>query len=61
MPVPSGAMLTVEVRVDLGQSLARVVDPFGLADLEYDRIVFDRQARIADVGVEQRVAHIVDE
>ncbi len=54
-------MATVRSGIDLGQRLARVVDPPGFADLEHDRVVFDRQAGIADIGVEQRVADIVDD
>ena len=50
-----------QVRIDLGQRLSRIVDALGLADLEHDRVVFDREPGIADVGVEQRVAHIVDQ
>ena len=50
-----------QVRIDLGQRLAGIVDPAGFADREHDRIAFYREAGIADIRVEQRVADIVDD
>src|SRR5262244_420791 len=40
-----------EVRIDLAQGLARLLDPIGFADRKHDRIAFDIEPRIADIGV----------
>jgi len=49
-----------QVRIDLAQGLARSFDLAGFADREGDRIAFDAEPGISDIGVAQRVAHIVD-
>ncbi len=56
-----GGDLDGEVRIDLAQGLARGFDLVGLADREDDRIAFDAEPGIPDIGVTQRVAHIVDD
>jgi hypothetical protein len=49
-----------EVGIDLTQRLARIVDAVGLADRKGDRIAFDVEPGIADIGVSQRIADVVD-
>src|SRR5205807_5854167 len=58
-PRPVGGNVDGEVRIDLVQGLARAFDLAGVADREDDRIAFDIEPRVTDIGVAKRVAHIV--
>src|SRR5437660_1218846 len=46
-----------ELGVELGQRLPRVLDP--VADREDDCFAFDVEPGVADLGVAQRVAHVI--
>ena len=49
-----------EVRVDLGELALRILDAIRFPDREGDRIAFDIEAGITDMGVTQRIADAVD-
>jgi hypothetical protein len=59
--VPDPPDVDGEVGIDLAQRLARIIGAVRLADREDDRIAFHIEPGISNVGVAQRVAHIVDE
>ena len=50
-----------QVGVDLGEGLFRFLDAVGLADREGDRVAFDIEPGIADMGVAQGIADAVDD
>src|SRR6266403_2005603 len=52
-PRPAAADLDGELGVDLAEDLPRIVDPVAVADRENDRIAFDIEAGVADLGVAQ--------
>src|SRR5260370_15980008 len=54
------ADLDGQVGVDLGEGLFRFLDTVGLADREDDRVAFDIETGIADMGVAQGIVYAVD-
>jgi hypothetical protein len=60
-PRPVRGNVDRQVRIDLAQGLACAFDLVRFADREGDRIAFDAEAGISDIGVAQRVAHVVDD
>ena len=58
-PRTVGGDVDRQVRVNLSQRLTSSFDAVGFANREDDRIAFDIEPGISDIGVAQRVAHIV--
>jgi hypothetical protein len=56
-----GADIDDEVGIELGEGLTRVLKPVHVPDREGDRILFDVEPGIADLGIAQRVAHGLDD
>ena len=50
-----------KVRINFAQCLTGIIDTVGLTDGKRDRIALDVEAGVADVGIAQRVADIVNQ